>query len=55
MWTPKEVSLIGETLNTNDISEILTSEELEAIPPSALRNIRSTVIEPKHRHKVWSI
>jgi len=52
MWTAKEVALIGETLNKYDIEDILTSEELDAIPSSALKNIRSTVIEPKHKHKV---
>ena len=52
MWTAKEVKFIGETLNTYDIEEILTTEELDAIPPTALKNIRSTVIEPKHKHKV---
>jgi len=52
MWTAKEVAHIGETLNKFDVEDILTSEELEAIPPNALKNIRSTVIEPKHKHKV---
>lgn len=52
MWTAKEVALIGETLNKYDIEDILTSEELDAIPSTALKNIRSGVIEPKHKHKV---
>ena len=52
MWTAKEVTFIGETLNKYDVEDILTSEEMEAIPPNALKNIRSTVIEPKHKHKV---
>ena len=55
MWTAKEVQFIGESLNNYDIEEILTTEELDAIPPTALRNIRSTVIEPKHKHKVSPI
>ena len=55
MWTAKEVAFIGETLNKFDVEDILTSEELEAIPPNALKNIRSTVIEPKHKHKVINI
>ena len=55
MWTAKEVAFIGETLNNYDIEDILTSEELDAIPSSALKNIRSTVIEPKHKHKVFKI
>ena len=55
MWTAKEVAFIGETLNHYNIKDILTSEELEAIPPNALKNIRSTVIEPKHKHKVFCI
>ena len=55
MWTAKEVAFIGETLNDYNIEDILTSEELEAIPPNALKNIRSTVIEPKHKHKVFCI
>ena len=52
MWTAKEVAFIGETLNKYDVEDILTSEELDVIPSSALKNIRSTVIEPKHKHKV---
>ena len=52
MWTAKEVALIGETLNKYDIEDILTSEELDAIPSTALKNIRSGAIEPKHKHKV---
>ena len=52
MWTAKEVALIGETLNKYYVEDILTSEELDAIPSSALKNIRSGVIEPKHKHKV---
>ena len=52
MWTAKEAALISETLDKYDIEDILTSEELDAIPSSALKNIRSTVIEPKHKHKV---
>ena len=52
MWTAKEVAFIGETLNNYDVEDILTSEELDVIPSSALKNIRSTVIEPKHKHKV---
>ena len=52
MWTAKEVTFIGETLNKYDVEDILTSEELDVIPSSALKNIRSTVIEPKHKHKV---
>ena len=55
MWTAKEVAFIGETLNNYDVEDILTSEELDAIPSSALKNIRSTVIEPKHKHKVFEI
>ena len=52
MWTAKEVAFIGETLNKYDVEDILTTEELDVIPSSALKNIRSTVIEPKHKHKV---
>ena len=52
MWTAKEVAFIGETLNKYDVEDILTSEELDVIPSSALKNIRSTIIEPKHKHKV---
>ena len=52
MWTSKEVAFIGETLNKYVVEDILTSEELDVIPSSALKNIRSTVIEPKHKHKV---
>ena len=55
MWTAKEVTFIGETLNKYDIEDILTSQEMEAIPPNALKNIRSTLIEPKHKHKVFFI
>ena len=55
MWTAKEVAFIGETLNNHDIEDILTSAELDAIPFSALKNIRSTIIEPKHKHKVFEI
>ena len=53
MWTAKEVAFIGETLNNYYIEDILTSEELDAIPSSALKNIKSTIIEPKHKRKVF--
>ena len=53
MWTAKEVALIGETLNKFGFEDILTTDEIEIIPQSALKNIRSTVIEPKHKHKVY--
>ena len=39
MWTAKEVAFIGETLNKYDVEDILTSEELDVIPPSANQNI----------------
>ena len=52
MWTTQEINAIGQTLNSGEIGEILTLPELKAIPDSALPNVRSCIIQPKHNHPV---
>ena len=54
MWTTQEINAIGRTLNSREIDEILSLPELKAIPSSALPNIRSCIIQPKHSNPVWS-
>ena len=54
MWTTQEINAIGRTLNSRAIGEILTLPELKAIPDSALPNVRSCIIQPKHHHSVIS-
>ena len=54
MWTTEEINAIGQTLNSGEIGEILTLPELKAIPDSALPNVRSCIIQPKHNHPVKS-
>ena len=52
MWTTQEIIEIARTFNGKELSEVLTTEELAVIPSSALVNIRSRIIEPKHKHPV---
>ena len=54
MWTTQEINAIGRTLNSRAIGEILSLPELKAIPESALPNVRSCIIQPKHHHSVIS-
>ena len=54
MWTTQEINAIGRTLNSRAIGEILSLPELKAIPTSALPNVRSCIIQPKHHHSVIS-
>lgn len=54
MWTTQELNAISRTLNSRKIEEILTLPELNAIPTSALPNVRSCIIQPTHNHPVKS-
>ena len=55
MWTTQEIVAIHRTLNDDQLSDILTTEEQNVIPESAIANIQSKIIEPKHNNPVSSI
>ena len=52
MWTQNEISEISKTLNETTIDEILSEEEISAIPTTALVNIQNRILVPKHDRKV---
>ena len=55
MWLRSEIELISKTLNFASLDQILTSEEIENIPPAWLPNLRSRILEPKHSRPVIQI
>lgn len=52
MWTYSELSNIARTFNDSVLEDILTTEEIAVIPPSAIPNLRQTIIQPKHNNQV---
>ena len=52
MWTRTEISELAQTLNAFKLEEILNEAELEAIPSTAIPNLRSHLFEPKHNRNV---
>ena len=52
MWTYSELSNIARTFNDSVLEDILTKEEIAVIPPSAIPNLRQTIIQPKHNNQV---
>lgn len=52
MWTRTEISELAQTLNAFQLEEILNDSELEAIPSTAIPNLRSHLFEPKHNRNV---
>ena len=55
MWTRTEISELAQTLNTFKLEEILNESELEAIPSTAIPNLRSHLFEPKHNRDVSNL
>ena len=55
MWLRSEIELISKTLNFASLDQILTSEEIENIPPAWLPNLRSRILEPKHSRPVIQV
>ena len=52
MWTYSELSNIARTFNDSVLEDILTTEEIAVIPPSAIPNLRQAIIQPKHNNQV---
>ena len=52
MWTRTEISELAQTLNAFKLDEILNESEIEAIPSTAIPNLRSHLFEPKHNRSV---
>ena len=52
MWTRTEISELAQTLNAFKLEEIIDEKELEAIPSTAVPNLRSHLFEPKHNRDV---
>ena len=46
---------LSKTLNFASLDQILTSEEIENIPPAWLPNLRSRILEPKHSRPVIQV
>ena len=55
MWLRSEIESVSKTLNFASLDQILTSEEIENIPPAWLPNLRSRILEPKHSRPVIQI
>ena len=52
MWTRTEIAYICTFLNTWNLEDFLTTQEIEAIPESMVPNLSSRMIEPKHTKPV---
>ena len=55
MWTSQEIVNIARTLGKAELAEFLTSEEIQSIPDSALKNLQNRIITPKHTYPVGYI
>ena len=52
MWTQNEISEISNLLNDVKVEDMLSDDEIKAIPDSSLANLRSRILEPKHKKPV---